>query len=209
MGIKGNTGVYLLVSSFWKIHDSTMASPTTSDKVIDLTEPVVVPIPSGTVIDLTAEADTCDGTSFECGGKRKADTDIARSPKITKEKSSCFSSPSCEEKDEKDEEEEEEEDEDDDDSEDERELKYGGNEELIVEVFNVVGNVYTLVCYVKYEELCEDDVTFLVENYDMCDIALKYLPGYENNMKILPCDWCPSECREIRTPVIRIMQHND
>lgn len=184
-----------------------MASPTPSAKVIDLT---VVPIPPGTVIDLTAEAESCDGTTFECGGKRKADTNIAPSPKVSKEKSSTSSSDENDEKEEKSEQEEdeEEEDEDDDDSEDERDLKYGGNEELIVEVFNVVGNVYTLVCYVKYEELCEDDVTFLVENYDMCDIALKYLPGYENNMKILPCNWCPSECREIRTPVIRIMQHD-
>lgn len=191
-----------------------MASPTPSNKVIDLTEPVVVPIPSGTVIDLTAEAESCDGTSFECGGKRKADTDIAPSPKVAKETPSCSSSsPSAENdeenKDEEDEkEEEDEEDEDDDDSEDERELKYGGDEELIVEVFNVVGDVYTLICYVKYEELCEDDVTFLVENYDMCDIPLKDLPGYEENMMIFPCDWCPAECREIRTPVIRIMRYD-
>jgi len=198
VGIKGNTSVYLSVSLFWKIHDSAMASPTPSSSsnvtsgVIDLTEPVVVPIPSGTVIDLTAEAESCDGTSFECGGKRKADTDIAPPPKVTKDKLSCSSS-----SDEKDE----------DDSVDERELKYGGDEELIVEVFNVVGKVYTLVCFVKYEELCEDDVTFLVENYDMCDIPLKDLPGYEKNMMILPCDWCPSECSEIRTPVIRLMQY--
>jgi hypothetical protein len=205
VGIKGNTGVYLLVSLFWKIHDSAMASPTPSSSsnvtsgVIDLTEPVVVPIPPGTVIDLTVEAESCDETSFECGGKRKADTDIAPSPKVTKEKSSCSS---WEEK-----EEDEDEDEDDDDSVDERELKYGGDEELIVEVFNVVGKVYTLVCFVKYEELCEDDVAFLVENYDMCDIPLRNLPGYEENMMILPCDWCPSACEEIRTPVIRLMQY--
>lgn len=166
-----------------------MASPSSSSGVIDLTEPTVVPIPSGTVIDLTAKSESCDGTTFECGGKRKADTEIAPSPKNAKS-------------------EEEEEEEEDDDSEDERELKYGGDEELIVEVFDVVGKNYRLAFFVKYEELCEDDVTFLVENYDMCDIAIKYLPGFEENMMIFPCDWCPSECRLIRTPVIRIMRHD-
>lgn len=176
-----------------------MASPTPSGKVIDLTQPA--PIPSGTVIDLTAEAESCDGTSFECGGKRKADTDIAPSPKVLKEKSSASSR-------EEEEEDEDEEDEEDDEDEEEEELKYGGDEELIVEVFSVVGGDYKLACFIKYEELCEDDVTFLVENYDMRDIPLKDLPGYEDNMMIFPCDWCPSECREIRTPVIRIMRYD-
>lgn len=213
----------MLVSAVWKIHDSAMASPSSSDKVtsgvtsgvIDLTGlwygmSTVVPIPSGTVIDLTAEAESCDGTTFECGGKRKADTDEDQNePALPVKKRKLVACTTSEE--------EEDEDEDDDDYYRETELKYGGNEELIVEVFNVVGNVYRLCCFVKYEDLCEDDVAFLVENYDMCDIPLESLPGFSKDLMYMPCDWITAAYRPIRTPsgvltptaVIRIMQYEN
>lgn len=161
-----------------------------TQSVIDLTETTVVPIPSGTTIDLTENEPSSDTTL----GKRKHSETVSESTDHDYDKPNQEADTSSSA---------------DEDAADDIVLSMDGDRTVHVEIIAVekVHNthIFRIVKFLEYEGLSEEDVNLLYNTYHGCDLPFwrGELPaGYA---EFAPRDW-PELCMTAGKPtVIRLV----